>query len=75
MPTTIRGTTYYRTAEACGIAGISKNTFFRWLRTSEFEDVRTVDRHGWRLFKEDDLTRLCERAQSITVIHEPVGIV
>ena len=72
MPTTIRGTLYYRTAEACNTAGISKNTFFRWLRTGEFADVRTVDRHGWRLFTEEDLVRLCERAQSITVTPESV---
>ena len=65
MPTTIRGTTYYRTAEACDTAGISKNTFFRWLRSGGFEDVRTVDRHGWRLFSESDLARLCEKAQRI----------
>lgn len=72
MPTTIRGTQYYRTAEACAIAGISKNTFFRWLRTGQFDDVRTVDRHGWRLFSESDLVRLCERAQSITITPERV---
>jgi len=72
MPTTIRGTQYYRTAEACDIAGISKNTFFRWLRTGQFDDVRTVDRHGWRLFSESDLVRLCERAQSITITPERV---
>jgi len=74
MPTTIRGTTYYRTAEACEIAGISKNTFFRWLRTGEFDDVRKVDRHGWRLFQETDLARLCERAQCVTVVRDPVRV-
>ena len=66
MPTTIRGTTYYRTAEACQMAGISKNTFFRWLRSEEFEDVATADRHGWRLFSDADLERLCEKAQRIS---------
>lgn len=66
MPTTIRGTTYYRTAEACHMAGISKNTFFRWLRSGEFEDVVTADRHGWRLFSDVDLERLCEKAQRIS---------
>jgi len=65
MPTTIRGTTYYRTAEACEAAGISKNTFFRWLRSGDFEDVSTADRHGWRLFSESDLERLCSKAQHI----------
>jgi hypothetical protein len=62
MPTTIRGTTYFRTAEACGMAGISKNTFFRWLRSGMIEDVRTADRHGWRLFTDCDLTVLRDRA-------------
>ncbi len=65
MPTTIRGTTYYRTAEACQIAGISKNTFFRWLRSGEFEDVSTADRHGWRLFSDTDIVRLCNKSQHI----------
>ena len=65
MPTTIRGTTYYRTAEACETAGISKNTFFRWLRSGDFDDVSTADRHGWRLFSEGDLERLSEKAQRI----------
>ena len=72
MPITIRDTTYYRTAEACKIAGISKNTFFRWLRASEFNDVSTVDRHGWRLFKDEDIQRLCERAQRVTLVREAV---
>lgn len=65
MPTTIRGTTYYRTAEACDIAGISKNTYFRWLRSGEFDDVSTADRHGWRLFSESDLERLSEKSQRV----------
>jgi len=65
VPTTIRGTTYYRTAEACDMAGISKNTFFRWLRSGDLEDVSTADRHGWRLFSESDLDRLCRKSQHV----------
>lgn len=67
MPTTIRGNVYYRTAEACHCAGISKNTFFRWLRSGQFNDVSTADRHGWRLFTEHDLKRLCDKAQRVTM--------
>lgn len=74
MPTIIRGTEYYRTAEACDMAGISKNTFFRWLRNGEFEDVATADRHGWRLFSEADLKRLCDKAQHINT-RELVAVV
>ena len=58
MPVSIEGKTYYRTAEVCQIAGISRSTFFRWLREGLFADVENVDRRGWRLFTEEDLVRL-----------------
>lgn len=58
MPITINEKTYYRTNEACRIVGISRNTFFRWLREGLFTDVEIVDRRGWRLFTEEDLDRL-----------------
>lgn len=58
MPVLVKGQMYYRTAEACQIAGVSKNTFFRWVRRGLFSDVEDRDRRGWRLFTEDDLGRL-----------------
>ena len=65
MPITINGTTYYRTNEVCRIVGISRNTFFRWLREGSFADVEMVDRRGWRLFTEEDLERLESEANQI----------
>jgi len=32
MTVNMRGQTYYRTAEVCSLAGISRSTLFRWLR-------------------------------------------
>ena len=58
MPVRINEQTYYRTAEACRMAGISKNTFLRWIREGTFADVELRDRRGWRLFSNDDLDRL-----------------
>lgn len=58
MALTINGKTYYRTSEVCRKVGISRNTFFRWLREGSFVDVDTVDRRGWRLFTESDVERL-----------------
>ena len=58
MSVRLNGVTYYRTAEACQIAGVSKNTFLRWVRQGLFADVEHKDRRGWRLFTEDDLDRL-----------------
>lgn len=58
MPVTVNGQTYYRTAEACAMAGISRNTLLRWVRERVFPDVKHRDRRHWRLFTEDDLDRL-----------------
>lgn len=47
------------------MAGISKSTFFRWLRSGSFQDVGNVDRRGWRLFTRNDLRRLEKEANKI----------
>ncbi|MFC1870992.1 helix-turn-helix domain-containing protein [Chloroflexota bacterium] len=58
MPIKLGGRTYYYTAEACRVAGISKNTFLRWVKEGTFAEVEYRDRRGWRLFKKSDLDRL-----------------
>ncbi len=58
MPLTVNGQTYYRTGEACEMAGISRNSFLRWIREGSFTDVPYFDRRGWRLFTEVDVDRL-----------------
>jgi len=58
MPIELRGEVFYRTAEACRMAGISKATLFRWLSIGIVEDVQNRDRRGWRLFTELDINRL-----------------
>jgi len=66
MPIRLNGEIYYRTAEACRIAGTSKNTFLRWVRNGLFVDVEHRDRRGWRLFTEDDLNRLKAEVNRVT---------
>ena len=58
MAIRINNQTYYRTSEACQMAGISKATLFRWLKVGILEDVVCKDRKGWRLFTEDDIKRI-----------------
>jgi excisionase family DNA binding protein len=65
MPTIINGKTYYRTEEVCRIVGISRNTFFRWVRQGLFADVEYRDRRSWRLFSNEDLDRLKAEANKI----------
>ena len=65
MPLILNNERYYRTAEACTMAGISRNTFLRWVRQGIFDDVVYRDRNGWRLFAEEDLKRLKTKAHRI----------
>ncbi len=58
MTIKIGGRLYYRTSEVCEMAGISKNTYLRWVRDGIFMDVIQRDRRGWRLFTEEDISRL-----------------
>ena len=70
MPLNLNGKIYYRTAEACNIAGMSKNTFLRWVKEGTFPDVQCRDRRGWRLFTEDDLNRLKTEVHKINKNHD-----
>jgi hypothetical protein len=58
MPITINNNKYYHTAEACTIAGISKNTFLRWVAEGTFCEVQYRDGRGWRLFDDRELNLL-----------------
>lgn len=65
MPIIVDGQNYYRTSEACKRAGISKVTFLRWLKQGILKDVSYTDRRGWRLFTEEDITRIKAEANKI----------
>ena len=58
MTATNRSRIYYRTAEACKIAGISRSTLLRWFRFGTLKDVIYRDRRGWRLFTQADIERI-----------------
>ena len=65
MPVTVNGQTYYRTAEVCRIVGISRTTFFRWLKEGILREAGYRDRRGWRLFTEDELDKFEAEANRI----------
>jgi predicted site-specific integrase-resolvase len=69
MPITINGSQYYQTHEACQMAGITKNTFLRWVSNGSLMDVSRRDRRGWRLFTEDDLSKLINEANRVQTNH------
>jgi hypothetical protein len=65
IPVEIESKKYYRTAEVCRAAGISKPTFFRWLREGTFLDARRRDMRGWRLFTREELDYIVTKANQI----------
>jgi len=62
----IDGQKYYRTSEACAKAGVSRATLFRWLKAGILEEPYR-DRRGWRIFTEDDLSKIQAEARRIKV--------
>lgn len=65
MPQEIDGITFYQTTEACKMAGISRATFFRWLKEGTIEDVKCKDRRGWRLFTNKEIENMKKEANKI----------
>ena len=66
MPIEIMGQTYYRTSEACAKTGVSRATLFRWLKAGILKQS-CRDRRGWRIFTEDDLSKIQVEAGRIEV--------
>ena len=66
MSVEINGKTYYRTAEVCAKAGISRATLFRWLKAGVLTKTFR-DRRGWRMFTENDLESMRAEAEKIKV--------
>ena len=66
MPVQIDGRTYYRTLEACEMAGISRPTLFRWLKAGILER-RLRDRRGWAMYTEEDIGKIRAEAKRIEI--------
>jgi DNA-binding transcriptional MerR regulator len=66
MAVEINGKTYYRTAEICAKAGISRATLFRWLKAGVLKKTYR-DRRGWRMFTENDLNTMRAESEIIKV--------
>ena len=68
MPVEIEGKRFYRTNEALKIIGISKATWFRWLKEKKVEDVAHKDVRGWRLFTDEEVERIRKYANTINIL-------
>jgi len=63
----LKGDMYYRINEACKEAGISRNTFLRWVRLGKYPDVRHRNRNNWRLFSQEEVNKLKVTVEKIRV--------
>ncbi len=68
MPIEIEGKRFYRTNEALKLIGISKATWFRWLKEKKVEDVAHKDVRGWRLFTDEEVERIRKYANTINIL-------
>jgi len=66
VPIEVNGELYYTTAETCEKTGISRATLSRWLRQGILKELHK-DRKGWRLFTEDDLSKLKAETERVEV--------
>lgn len=71
MPIEIEGITYYRTSEACRLAGISKATFYRGLENGTLQDIPLKDGKGWRLFTDHDIDQIKLHVLKQRIYHTP----
>lgn len=65
MPETLDSLEVYRIGEALDLVGLSRSTYFRWVRAGRISDTRYRDRNGRRVFTEDELNQLKEEANRL----------
>ena len=66
MSIKLNGQTFYKTSEACRIAGISRATLFRWFNQGILEDTIQKDRRGWRLFTMNEIDEIKNEVGKLT---------
>jgi len=70
MSLTLKKQNFFSISEACKIAGISRPTFLRWVQQGKFTDVQYRDRNGWRLFTNDEISRLKSMVDQVSANRE-----
>jgi DNA-binding transcriptional MerR regulator len=65
MPLVIDGMELYRIGEALHEAGLSRATYFRWVKQGKVLDTRFKDRNGRRVFTSEELEELKRISQRL----------
>lgn len=69
MSVEINSQVYYRTLEVCKMTGISRATLLRWLKAGIISKL-SRDTRGWRLFTEEDLSKIRAKAIKVEIKEE-----
>jgi predicted site-specific integrase-resolvase len=70
MPVIVDSRTYYRTAEVCRMAEISRSTLFRWMKEGLIPDVVYRDWRGWRLFTTEQVDTIRMKTNYVVAMRE-----
>ena len=65
MPRFVDGRTVFRIGEALANAGLSRATYFRWVRIGRIPDTEFKDRNGRRVFTTEEVERLQRQANRL----------
>lgn len=65
MPLIVQGMTVYRIGEALAKAGVSRATYFRWIKEQRIADVKYRDRNGRRVFTPSEMADLLGTANCL----------
>lgn len=64
-PLSIGGIEVYRIGEALKSAGVSRPTYFRWVKAGRVRDTKYRDRNKRRVFTQEELKQLAEEANRL----------
>ena len=62
MQLSLNGRTVYRIGVALKMAGVSRATFFRWVKNGRIKDARYKDRNRRRVLTEEEVKLLTDAA-------------
>lgn len=74
MPIELDGKKVYRIGEALESAGLSRSTYFRWVREKRVHDTKYRDRTGRRVFTPEELEVLCAEARQLVLASSQLSL-
>jgi predicted site-specific integrase-resolvase len=65
MPLHIQGRDLYPIGEVLSRVGLSRSTYFRWVKAGRVHDTKYKDRNGRRVFTQEEVEELTKTVQKL----------